>query len=328
MAVVQFRNAFGIADSADGRNVDPETFRCLVGRSPGIDAVRRFIEHVSANDSNAMLLGETGTGKRVAASSIHYWSSRRAAPFITVDCRAAPPTLHEVASARGGTLFLDEVGDMDLDMQSAFVRRVRSNVRIVSTCHRDLRAMIAEGMFRKDLFDNLAVASITMPSLRERREDIPLLISEIKARLLRRGLRPKPISDSALRAMLAYDWPGNVRELSRLIERCAYLAEGASIDIDKLPQRIRGTARATEAELRVTTARVSGGSQMARLDIERIELRGLLHLLETRLIRQALDRSNGDAASAARQLGLRQTTFDEKMRNCGIAQPLDGSAEA
>jgi sigma-54 specific flagellar transcriptional regulator A len=337
-----------------------ELFRSLVGRSRGICAVRDLIERVAPTEATVMILGETGTGKEVVARNIHYYSARRGGPFVAVNCGAIPADLleselfgHEKGSftgaltqrkgrfelASGGTLFLDEIGDMALDMQVKLLRvlqeqsfdrvggtsSIAADVRIVAATHRDLEAMIEAGRFREDLYYRLNVVPIEMPPLRERREDIPLLISELNARLGRRGLSAKGVSDNALRAMLVYDWPGNVRELANLVERCAILAVGEEIELTDLPKRIQAVSPVPVEREPAPQPKDVMDIDLDQFDFQEVKLKGLLELLEMRLIRQALDRSGGIVAHAAERLGLRRTTLVEKIRKLGIERPATAS---
>ncbi len=331
-----------------------ELFRSLVGRSAGIQRVRELVERVAPTDTTVLVLGETGTGKEVVARNIHYHSARREGPFVPLNCGAIPPDLleselfgHEKGAftgavtgrkgrfelAEGGTLFLDEIGDMRLDMQVKLLRvlqehrfdrvgsavSLETDVRIVAATHRNLEQMIAEGSFREDLYYRLHVVPIEMPALRDRREDIPLLIAELNARLERRGMPTAHFGDDALRALLDYDWSGNVRELANLVERCAILAPEAKIRREDLPPKIAGAAA---AGIRLA-ADPGPGARSRAFDMpdfrrEGIELKGLLETLETQLIREALECSDGVVAQAAKLLGLRRTTLVEKIRKFGI----------
>ena len=338
-----------------GAFANAELFRSLVGKSAGIAGVRSLVERVAPTEATVMILGETGTGKEVVARNIHYCSSRRGKPFVAVNCGAIPADLleselfgHEKGAftgaltqrkgrfelAHGGTLFLDEIGDMALEMQVKLLRvlqeqcfdrvggasSIAADVRIVTATHRDLESMIEGGTFREDLYYRLNVVPIEMPPLRERREDVPLLIAELNARLRGRGLSVKGVSDDALRTLLAYDWPGNVRELANLVERCSILAPGSAIELNDLPKRIQAISQAEIGPPPAVTADVAGMMEfdLDHLDFERLPLKGLLELLETRLIRQALDKSDGVVAQAAQRLGLRRTTLVEKIRKLGI----------
>jgi sigma-54 specific flagellar transcriptional regulator A len=238
--------------------------------------------------------------------------------------------------AEGGTLFLDEIGDMRLDMQVKLLRvlqerrfdrvgsavSLETNVRIVAATHRDLEQMLAAGTFREDLYYRLNVVPIEMPPLRERREDIPLLVAELNERLAHRGLGCAQFGVEAMHALLAYDWSGNVRELANLVERVAILHPGREAGLDALPAKMRAaTAAALPAEQAAPLPLERTAFDLAPLavrDGESIELKGLLETLELRLIREALDRSDGIVAQAAKLLGLRRTTLVEKLRKFGI----------
>ena len=251
-----------------------ELFRSLVGRSPPMQKIRQMVGQVACTDANVLILGETGTGKEVVARSIHNASSRRGKPFVAVNCGAIPADLleselfgHEKGAftgayssrqgrfelAEGGTLFLDEIGDMPAAMQVKILRvlqertfeRVGSNrsihcdVRIVAATHRDLEDAIEHGDFRADLYYRLNVFPIEMPPLRARRSDLPLLTSELIARLEAEGRGSVRLAESALSALAAYPWPGNVRELANLVERLSITHPGATVEAAELPAKFR-----------------------------------------------------------------------------------------
>jgi sigma-54 specific flagellar transcriptional regulator A len=201
------------------------------------------------------------------------------------------------------------------------VSSIAADVRIVAATHRDLEAMIEAGTFREDLYYRLNVVPIEMPPLRDRREDVPLLIAQLNARLSGRGLSVKGVSDDALRAMLAYDWPGNVRELANLVERCSILAPGSEIELTDLPKRIQAVSPIPVPMPPPAETGEFFGIDLDAMDFTRLPLKGLLELLETRLIRQALEKSDGVVAQAAEILGLRRTTLVEKIRKLGIERP-------
>ena len=227
-------------------------FRSLVGNSRSIRGVRKLIEQVANSDANVLILGESGTGKEVVARNLHYNSNRREKPFVPVNCGAIPPDLleselfgHEKGAftgaissrlgrfemAKGGTLFLDEIGDMPLAMQVKLLRvlqervfeRVGSNksipadIRIIAATHHDLEKEIADGRFREDLYYRLNVFPIDMPPLRDRVEDIPLLINELITRMEHEQRGSVRFTTTAIAALCEYPWTGNVRELSNLI---------------------------------------------------------------------------------------------------------------
>ena len=332
---------------------DPELFRNLAGESAAIKRVRNLIQQVADTNANVLILGESGTGKEVVARNLHYYSSRRNQPFVPVNCGAIPGELleselfgHEKGAftgaissrrgrfelAEGGTLFLDEIGDMSLTMQVKLLRvlqervyeRVGSNksmsanVRIIAATHRDLEQGIQEQHFREDLFYRLNVFPIEMPPLRDRLEDIPILVEELSRRLEgERGQRVH-IMPRAMQALTRYQWPGNVRELANVIERLTILYPGRNVDVRDLPERYRGSvvmeevfsgaAETVQPELPVTTRLPKGG----------IDLKEHLSEMEQSLIQQALDECNGVVAHAASLLSMRRTTLVEKLKKYGF----------
>jgi sigma-54 specific flagellar transcriptional regulator A len=340
-----------------------ELFRSLVGNSASIIQVRKLIEQVAMSDANVLILGESGTGKEVVARNLHYYSSRRDKPFVPINCGAIPADLleselfgHEKGAftgaisarqgrfelAEGGTLFLDEIGDMSLHMQVKLLRvlqertfeRVGSNksiptdVRIVAATHRDLDQAIKEGRFREDLYYRLNVFPIEMPPLRDRLEDIPLLVNELIARLENEGRGTVRISQAALMALCQYDWPGNVRELANLVERLVIMYPMGVVDIHDLPAKFQATELSKGKSI-VKSALDEQGQQggktaessaqnLPRLPAGGLDLKEYLANLEYNLIRQALEESDGVVAHAASRLKLRRTTLVEKMRKYGL----------
>ncbi len=324
-------------------------FRALVGQSARIEAARRLIERVAPTDATVLILGESGTGKEVAARNLHYHSARRGKPFVPVNCGAIPHDLleselfgHEkgaftgaIASrqgrfelAEGGTLFLDEIGDMSLAMQVKLLRvlqervfeRVGANksitadVRIVAATHRNLEDDIKAGRFREDLYYRLNVFPIEIPSLRERIEDLPLLVAEINDRL-NRGNTTVQLSPVAYAALKAHLWPGNVRELANLIERLGILHGGKPVALEDLPPKYR--RRETEAAC-LTATPGAGEGEAASLPAGGIDLHEYLRDIEVRCITLALSESEGVVSRAAERLGLRRTTLVEKLRKYNL----------
>ena len=257
----------------------------FVGRSAAMSRVYSLIRQVSPFDSSVLVLGESGTGKEMVARTIHECSTRRAKPFVAINCGAIPAELleselfgHEKGAftgaistrkgrfemAEGGTLFLDEIGDMSLPMQVKLLRvlqerafeRVGSNrtqrcdVRIIAATHRNLEQAIADGRFREDLFYRLSVFPLEMPALREHLDDLPELIDEFNKRMRRRGLGGARFSAGALKSLRMHAWPGNVRELSNLVERMAILSPKKEVRAADLPEKYRGAV--PEGELRGT----------------------------------------------------------------------------
>jgi len=342
----------------------PELFRSLAGNSLAIQRTRKLIQQVAGSDATVLVLGESGTGKEVIARNLHYYSSRRQKPFVPVNCGAIPGELleselfgHEKGAftgalssrqgrfelAEGGTLFLDEIGDMPLAMQVKLLRilqertfeRVGSNrtiqcdVRIVAATHRDLEEEIRQNRFREDLYYRLNVFPIEVPALRERLEDIPVLVEDLTARLKAEKKGSVRLTSSALRLMQRHHWPGNVRELSNLMERLAILFPNGVVDAKDLPEKFQrhAPARTDEeaawlpeeeggAEAGVNLAESAGG--VPRLPEEGLDLREHLNHLECELIKQALDECNGVVAHAANLLHMRRTTLVEKLRKYGL----------
>ncbi len=338
---------------ADGSR-SPELFRSLVGNSRSVRQVRKLIEQVADSDANVLILGESGTGKEVVARNIHYQSSRRDKAFVPINCGAIPADLleselfgHEKGAftgaistrqgrfemAEGGTLFLDEIGDMTLHMQVKLLRvlqertfeRVGSNksitadVRIVAATHRNLEEAIEQGKFREDLFYRLNVFPIEMPPLRERAEDVPLLVSELVTRLEHEKRGSVRLTQGAIVAMCQYHWPGNVRELANLIERLVIMYPFGLVDMQDLPAKFRSESgepaeRMIEQDSTVTLDPLAA----PRLPREGIDLKQHLNDLEYNLIKQALDDAGGIVAHAANRLKLRRTTLVEKLRKYGL----------
>lgn len=354
-------------------------YRRLVGNSRSMKAVQQMIDQVSDSDANVLILGESGTGKEVVARNLHHLSSRREKPFVPINCGAIPAELleselfgHEKGSftgaitsrkgrfemAEGGTLFLDEIGDMPLPMQVKLLRvlqernyeRVGSNktlttdVRVIAATHRDLETHIAEGRFREDLFYRLNVFPIEMPSLRERPEDIPLLINELITRVEHENRGTVRLTSAAIISLCQHKWPGNVRELANVIERLVILFPYGTVDYDDLPEKFQleggelpesVTAVIEEtpqrkglqqpeksAETSEAVARVSA-IEIDALPEEGLDLKEHLANLEYLLIKQALDDSAGVVAHAANKLKMRRTTLVEKMRKYGIQRDGD-----
>ena len=377
----------GGADAFGSEEHAPNSVALPTGSSGVIRQVNRLIRQVAAFDSNVLILGESGTGKEVVARAIHESSLRRARPFIPINCGAIPAELleselfgHEKGAftgalstrkgrfevAEGGTLFLDEIGDMNPTMQVKLLRvlqermyeRVgsclpqRCDVRIVAATHCDLEQAIIKGSFREDLFYRLNVVPIEMPPLRERGEDLPLLIADLAERIRASGRPRVQFTPPALEALKAYRWPGNVRELGNLIERLSIQCQMRSVSVADLPPRYRPVDWTPETEVVCETliASISAVSLLApaldalaasaadtdsEIDAEGeldaamepqfadallaeipvgFDLREYLESLEQRLIVRAMESAGGTVAQAARVLGLRRTTLVEKLR--------------
>ncbi len=351
-----------------GRQREPNLFRSLVGTSRAIHQVRQMMQQVADTEASVLILGESGTGKEVVARNLHYHSKRREAPFVPVNCGAIPAELleselfgHEKGAftgaitsragrfelANGGTLFLDEIGDMPLPMQVKLLRvlqertfeRVGSNktqtadVRIIAATHKNLETMIEAGSFREDLYYRLNVFPIEMPPLRERIEDIPLLLNELISRMEQEKRGSIRFNSSALMSLCQHDWAGNVRELANLVERMAIMHPYGVIGVGELPRKFRhvddedeqatASLRDELEERAVILAGLPGVDQPAMLPAEGLDLKDYLGNLEQGLIQQALDDAGGVVARAAERLRIRRTTLVEKMRKYGMNRRED-----
>ncbi|MCI0749730.1 MAG: sigma-54 dependent transcriptional regulator, partial [Nevskiales bacterium] len=310
---------------AAGRSASEEV---LQGTSPGMGALRTLVERVALSQAPVHIAGESGSGKERVARLIHASGPRAAGPFVPVNCGAIPNELMEseffghrkgsftgalrdkeglFQAAENGTLFLDEVADLPLHMQVKLLRAVQErsvrpvgteqevpvNVRLISATHRDLSALTAAGTFRQDLYYRLNVIEVRVPALRERREDIPQLVTDILARLARENRLPKPpvLEPAALRRLLDYDFPGNVRELENVLERAVTLSGDAGpIGADGLI--LRGLPGAASA---VPPLSVAAGNTPLEQHVEEVEKRA---------IRDALDKTRGNKTKAASLLGM------------------------
>jgi len=304
--------------------------RSLVGTSPGLEAVRRAVAQVASTDATVLILGETGTGKELVARSLHEQSPRRGRAFVPVSCVALAPGLitselfgHEAGAFTGagkrrvgrfeqahrGTLFLDEIGEMSPDAQAMLLRVLQErviervggdavpvDVRVVAATNRDLLAEVTAGRFRADLYYRLGVFPITVPSLRERRHDIPELVAHfVRLFAARHGRAVSRVHPAALRALATHDWPGNVRELQNLIERAVIVSEGENLAFD--PGWLVGASAAE-------TAKTWAAQERQR-------------------ILDALRATGGRVygpGGAAHRLGLNPTTLYGKMRKHGISK--------
>src|ERR1700678_2153693 len=296
-------------------------FGGIVGRAPSMEKLYRIIAKAANSVHPVLILGESGTGKELVARSIHYAGPFRDKPFIPVDCGSLVPTLIEselfgyvkgaftganqakdglLAIADGGTIFLDEVGELPVDLQAKLLRaiqereirpvgstrRIAINVRILAATNRVLEQAVTEGAFRRDLYFRLNVLSLRIPPLRERREDIPLLIAHFMERTSRASAQEKILTDEALKAMLAYDWPGNVRELENCLERTCAFTSGNLIQVADLPPAVAGAHV-------VVPANGNGHNQNRIVPMAELEKLTILN---------AIAALNGDKLQAARLL--------------------------
>ncbi|MHA5520059.1 transcriptional regulator FleQ, partial [Pseudomonas aeruginosa] len=333
-----------------------------------IQQVRQMMQQVADTDASVLILGESGTGKEVVARNLHYHSKRREGPFVPVNCGAIPAELleselfgHEKGAftgaitsragrfelANGGTLFLDEIGDMPLPMQVKLLRvlqertfeRVGSNktqnvdVRIIAATHKNLEKMIEDGTFREDLYYRLNVFPIEMAPLRERVEDIALLLNELISRMEHEKRGSIRFNSAAIMSLCRHDWPGNVRELANLVERLAIMHPYGVIGVGELPKKFRhvddedeqlaSSLREELEERAAINAGLPGMDAPAMLPAEGLDLKDYLANLEQGLIQQALDDAGGVVARAAERLRIRRTTLVEKMRKYGMSRRDD-----
>ena len=313
-------------------------FEGIIGRSQPMRDLFQLLETVAATSSTVLITGETGTGKELAARALHHNSPRRNNRFVALNCSAIPETLLEaeifghvrgaftgaVGSRQGrleqahkGTLFLDEVGTMSPALQAKLLRvlqerefervgdshTVKIDVRVIAATHSDLAKMVAEGTFREDLFYRLNVIPVQLPPLRDRREDIPLLVQHFLDRLaLESGRSPVTVSQEAIRRLMAYPWPGNVRQLENAIERAVAFSKGrAQLDVADLAPELQNQPAATDL------------SQVWFPD-EGIDFARYVETVELSLIRRSLERTRGNKRQAAKLLNLKRTTLIEKLK--------------
>jgi sigma-54 dependent transcriptional regulator, flagellar regulatory protein len=345
----------------DGDPRSMELFRSLGGSSESVKRVRRMVEKVANTDANVLIVGESGSGKEVVARNVHYHSPRRNKPFVPINCGAIPADLleselfgHEKGAftgaistrkgrfemADGGTLFLDEIGDMSLPMQVKLLRvlqertyervgsnkSITANVRIIAATHVNLEEAILSGRFREDLYYRLNVFPIEMPALRERIEDIFLLISDLTERMQHENGVSISLTTLAVDSLSQYAWPGNVRELANLIERLSILYPNGTVDVQDLPEKYQATellSKKVESGEEQSTAIILN---VPRLPKDGLDLKDHISHVEYALIRQALDESNGIVSHAAKRLKMGRTTLVEKMRKLGMPRKDSASA--
>ncbi len=312
-------------------------FKDIIGHSPAMRKIFRIVEKVADSNTTIMLNGETGTGKGLIARAIHAASPRREKPLIQINCGATPEGLLEseffgyrrgaftgaitdkqgkFELAKGGTIFLDEIGDMSADLQVKVLRvleegefervggheTIKTDARIIAATHRDLEEEVQKGNFREDLFYRLYVIPIMLPTLRERKTDIPFLISYFLEQFSRKNQSPAAeVSDEAMKILVNYSWPGNVRELRNLIERLVVLHEGTQILPEDLPEKLR----------------LAGDREFCHRgepSAEGISFNTAVSEFEKALILSALEKSNWVKNKAAQLLKIKRTTLVEKIK--------------
>ena len=321
------------------------SFEGIIGRSRVMRDLFQTLETVARTASTILVTGETGTGKEVVARAIHHASPRRAQRFVALNCSAIPENLLEaelfghvrgaftgaigtrqgrLEQAHRGTLFLDEVGTMGMPLQMKLLRvlqerefervgdsqTVKVDVRVIAATNADLGRMVADGTFREDLYYRLNVIPVTMPPLRDRREDIPLLVQHFLQKFCGEAGRPvMTVSQAAMRALMTHTWPGNVRQLENAMERSVALSgPRPQVEISDLPPDVRHSSEVSEI--------IPG----LALPDEGLDFETFIARIEHEVIRRALERTGGNKAAAANVLNMKRTTLVEKLKR------LEGSA--
>jgi DNA-binding NtrC family response regulator len=313
-------------------------FGGILGRSRPMQALFQLLETVARSSSTILVTGETGTGKEVVARAIHHNSPRRAHRFVALNCSAIPETLLEAElfghvrgaftgavgtrqgrfeQAHKGTLFLDEVGTMSVALQMKLLRAlqerefervgdnqtIKVDVRVIAATNSDLARMVAEGTFREDLYYRLNVIPIELPPLRERRDDIPLLVTHFLEKFAPEATMH--VSQGAMRALMAYQWPGNVRQLENAVERAVALSDGRpEIAVSDLPPEVQATPQ-------------TATTPFVEFPEDGLDLPRYLASIERDLINRALERTSGNRNKAADLLRIKRTTLVEKLKRIG-----------
>ena len=313
-------------------------FENIITKNDKILQIFETIHKISDYDTSVLITGESGTGKELVAKAIHHNSTRSSKPFIAINCGAIPENLLEselfgyvkgaftdahqnkkglFEEANGGTLLLDEIGELPSTLQVKLLRalqegevrkigdtkHIKLDVRIIAATAKNLVQEARKGTFREDLFYRLNVIQIDIPPLRERREDIPLLVNHfIKRYREKHNLKAKNISSAALNLLLEYDWRGNIRELENAIERSVILSEGSRIEVSVLPSDIRKSEAGKENEV----------------DSDEYSIKKMHRIMEEQLIRKALEKRGGNRTQASKLLEISHPALLSKMKNFGI----------
>ena len=348
--VISFRSFEEIERLAEERK-GKYPLRDIVGKTPGILRIFDMIDVVKDTDSTVLVTGESGSGKGVFARAIHDLSPRREGPFVKVNCAALTETLLEselfghvkgaftgaiadkvgrFEAANGGTIFLDEIGEISPSLQVKLLRVLqdrefepvgssrtrRSDVRVIAATNRDLKSAMASGQFRGDLYYRLNVIPIAVPPLRDRKEDIPLLVRHVLKRLKRRGMeRVKAVSPEAMHCLMEYPWPGNIRELENVLERGMVCARGRVLAVEDLPDELREHRRLPPQEFAHGVPVESGTGQDRPVDDRSGDATGD----EGRNLLRALELHRWNRKEVAASLGIDRSTLWRRMKRLGLA---------
>ena len=324
------------------KSLKQNTYKRMLGNSEPIQTLLSLVSRVAESNSNILITGESGTGKELIANAIHFNSERKTKPFVAVNCGAIPAELLEselfghtkgaftgaicnrkgrFETAEGGTLFFDEIGDMPMSLQVKLLRVLQErryqpvgssetrncDVRILAATHQNLEASVSAGTFREDLFYRLNVIPLEIPALRERKDDVPLLINHfIELHNKNRKVKIKEITVSAMNKLINYAWPGNVRELENLIERLCILTSSHVIGDLDLPKKIHNS---TESTFNPFEQKLPEGG---------LDFNSVIDRYETELILKALNKTHWNKNQAAILLNLNRTTLVEKIKKKGL----------
>ena len=334
--------------------VDDSTVPEILGQAPAMQEVFRAIGRLAQSHATVLINGESGTGKELVARALHRHSPRASKPFIAINTAAIPRDLleselfgHERGAFTGantmrrgrfeqaetGTLFLDEIGDMPAELQTRLLRvlsdgqfyrvgghqPISANVRVIAATHQDLENRVQQGLFREDLFHRLNVIRLRLPSLKERKEDIPLLAKHFLLKSARDlGVESKRLSDNAMKFLQAFDWRGNVRQIENVCHWLTVMAPGQNIEINDLPPEIRGTQEQLVDQASDWKTALDSTAAQALARGERGIMEALTHDFERTLILRALQHTGGRRVDAAQYLGLGRNTLTRKIQELGL----------
>ena len=352
-AVELIRRALEDGTRQSGTIEPVETMHEILGKAPAMQEVFRVIGRLSHSHATVMITGESGTGKELVASALHRHSPRAAKPFVAINTAAIPKDLleselfgHERGAftgaqtmrrgrfeqADGGALFLDEIGDMPADLQTRLLRvlsdgqfyrvgghqPIKANVRIIAATHQNLELRVKQGLFREDLFHRLNVIRLRLPSVRERREDIPLLVKHFLGKSARElGTEAKRLSEQALKILSAQEFPGNVRQLENLCHWLTVMVPGVNIEVKDLPPELRLEQGAAIEEKWVNALEREVASSLKRGESKLMEVFG--PQFERALIARVLEHTGGRRIEAAQLLGLGRNTLTRKIHELGMS---------